>query len=108
MWMYSDVVRADFHVMLDWFIGMNNSFSISAGKKGKLYKDLLPAIMYEKYAQTYSDSDYNHLWSAIFTMCDMFHMFAISVGEHFGYIYNQSEEDGMRIYLEMVKNEGTP
>ena len=35
--------------------------------------------------------------------CDLFHTLALSVAEHFGFSYRQDEEDGMREYLRMVK-----
>jgi aminoglycoside 6-adenylyltransferase len=40
----------------------------------------------------------------VLTMCDLFHMLAISVAAHFGFIYRQDEEDGIRKYLGMVKD----
>ena len=38
-------------------------------------------------------------------LCDLFHTVAIQVADHFGFTYNQGEEDGMRKYLAGVKTE---
>jgi len=36
---------------------------------------------------------------------NLFHELAITVATHFGFIYRQDEEDGMREYLVMVKED---
>jgi aminoglycoside 6-adenylyltransferase len=89
--------------MTEWYIGINNDFSVTSGMWGKYFKKYLPSELYEMYAKTYSDSDYNHFWEAILTACDLFHMLAVSVAAYFGFIYRQHEEDGMREYLRMVR-----
>jgi aminoglycoside 6-adenylyltransferase len=65
----------------------------------------LPAELYAQYSATYSGSNYDDIWAAVFTMCDLFHTLAIHVAKHFGYIYRQDEEDGMRRYIKIVREE---
>ena len=36
-------------------------------------------------------------------MCNLFHTLALAVAAHFDFAYRQEEEDGMREYLCMVK-----
>jgi aminoglycoside 6-adenylyltransferase len=38
-------------------------------------------------------------------MCDLFRDLAVSVAEKLGFSYKQHEEDGMRKYLQMVKDD---
>jgi aminoglycoside 6-adenylyltransferase len=38
-------------------------------------------------------------------MCDLFHSLAVAVAEHFGFIYQQDEEDGIMQYLKEVKEQ---
>jgi aminoglycoside 6-adenylyltransferase len=54
------------------------------------------------YAKTYSDSDYENLWTSVFTACELFRTIAPPVAEHFGYSYNQDEDINMTGYLEKV------
>ncbi len=61
MEMYNEIVRSDLKDMIDWYIGINNDFKVSAGKMGKYYKRLLPENIYIKYMNTYSDSNYERL-----------------------------------------------
>ncbi|MCL2513767.1 MAG: aminoglycoside 6-adenylyltransferase, partial [Oscillospiraceae bacterium] len=90
--------------MIEWYIGAKRGFSLSAGKNGKYFKRHLPPELYERYAATYSGSDYDDIWAAVHTMCDLFHELALSVAAHFGFAYRQNEEDGIREYLRMVRN----
>lgn len=104
MWMFNVVVRDMLVKMIEWYIGVNTDFSVSSGKMGKFFKKYLPNELYEMYSKTYSDSDYNNLWSAVFKACELFRTTALAVSEHFGYNYNQSEDTNMREYLVKVKN----
>lgn len=104
MLMYHNVVREELHDMVAWYIGTTTDFTVSAGKMGKYFKRFLPTEIYEQYLRTYSDSDYNNMWDAIFTACDMFSFLAIQVADYCGYNYNKQDEENMRIYLNNVKN----
>ena len=104
MWMFNSPVRDMLVMMLEWYIGIHTDFSISAGKLGKYFKMHLPTELYEMYAATYSDSDYRHLWTAIFTACELFRTIAPVVSEPLGYRYNQSEDTNMTMFLVKTKN----
>ncbi|MDD4495823.1 MAG: aminoglycoside 6-adenylyltransferase, partial [Eubacteriales bacterium] len=103
MRMYMEIVHIELEKMTEWYIGINIDFSVTSGMWGKYFKKYLPSELYEMYAKTYSDSDYNHFWEVIFTACDLFHTLAVSVAAHFGFTYRQHEEDGMRTYMRMVR-----
>ncbi|MDD4494602.1 MAG: aminoglycoside 6-adenylyltransferase [Eubacteriales bacterium] len=101
--MLNDVVRTELHDMIGYYIGTQHGFNLSVGKNGKYFKRYLSPELYSQYAATYSGSDYNDVWKAIYAMCNLFHMLALSVAAHFGFTYRQNEEDGMKAYLRMVK-----
>lgn len=103
MWMYNEVVRENMTKVIDWYIGINTDFSVSVGMSGKYYKKYLPERLYSLYSKTYSGSDYNDLWVAIFNACELFRIIAPSVGKHFGFTYNQEEDTNMMEYLNRVK-----
>ena len=104
MLMYHQVVRSELHDMIEWYIGVKNDFSVSAGKMGKYFKRYLPVSLYEQYCDTYSKCVSDDLWRSIFTMCDLFHTLALAVADYFNYCYIQDDEKGMRTYLNKVKN----
>ncbi len=101
------VVRDMLVMMIDWYIGMNADFSVTVGMSGKYYKEYLPSDLYELFAKTYSDSNYNNFWLAIFSACEMFRTLAPSVAENLGFTYNQDEEKNMMEYLIKVKEQTT-
>ena len=105
MWMYNVIVRDMLVKMLDWYIGINNDFSVSVGMSGKYYKKYLPEEIYEMYAKTYSDSDYNNFWTAIFTGCKLFRIISQPVAGHMGYTYNITEDINMTEYLIKIKSD---
>lgn len=106
MHMLGSDVRAELHDMINWYIGVQHGFDLSTGKAGKYFKRYLTPDLYERYMKTYPNSDYQEIWNSIFIMCDLFHTLALPVAEHFGFIYKQCEEDGMREYLSKVKSGG--
>ncbi len=105
MWMYNVIIRDMLVKMLNWYIGINNDFSVAVGMSGKYFKKYLPEEIYEMYAKTYSDSDYNNFWAAIFIGCKLFRTISQPVAEHLGYTYNIIEDINMTEYLLKIKND---
>jgi aminoglycoside 6-adenylyltransferase len=81
MGMYHGIVRDMLNKMVDWYIGIHTNFSVAVGKSGKYYKKYLPQELYEMYARSYSDSDYDNFWEAIFIACQLFRTLAPFVAE---------------------------
>ena len=103
--MLNEVVRSELHDMIRWYIGVTHGFDLSAGKDGKYFKRYLPPELYARYAATYSGGNYEDVWASLFTMCGLFHTLAVDVAAHFGFVYRQDEEEGMRKYLRMVRED---
>ena len=103
MKMLSEIVRAELHSMIEWYIGVQYGYDLSAGKDGKYFKRYLSPEIYERYCATYSGSSYDDIWMSVFAMCDLFHELAMYVADSIGFTYRQDEEDGMREYLRMVR-----
>jgi aminoglycoside 6-adenylyltransferase len=105
MYMLNNIVRSELHDMINWHIGTLHGFNLSTGKEGKYFKKYLSPELYAQYAATYSGSNYTDIWAAVDAMCDLFHTLALTVASHFGFAYRQEEEDGIRKYLRMVKDQ---
>ena len=103
MEMFNLIVRDMLNQMTDWYIGVTHDFKVSAGKMGKNYKRYLPEELYKQYAATYSDSESDNIWQAVFTACGLFRGLAGKVAKHFGYTYNISEDENMTEYMLKVK-----
>lgn len=104
MWMYNVVVREHLEKMIEWHIGINNNFSLSAGKQGKYFKKYLSEKLYNMYRETFSNAEYKNIWLAVFRACDLFSIIALQVGEYFNFEYNKNEEESIIEYLNRIKN----
>ena len=102
--MYIQVVHDTLETMVKWYIGIHNNFSVSVGMWGKYFKQYLPENLYDMYVKTYSDANYENLWNAIFTACELFRMLSQVVGGQFGYVYNKQDDVNMMDYLMKMKN----
>ena len=101
--MLNKEVRPELHDMINWHIGTQHGFDLSTGKDGRYFKLYLSPELYAQYRATYSGADYNDVWESVDAMSGLFHKLAISVASHFGFIYRQDEEDGMREYMRLVR-----
>ena len=105
MTMYHNVVLSELHNMLDWYIGANNGFAVSAGKMGKFYKRYLSERLYRQYCGIYSACVPEDIWRMLSAAGDLFHETALAVAEKCGFSYNQNDEDGIREYMTRMEND---
>lgn len=103
MQMYNFYIRDMLDKMIEWHIGVSNDFSVSSGKMGKYFKKFLSAELYDMYVKTYSDGNSGNLWEAVFMMCRLFRIAALSVAAGMGFSYNEDEEKGMLDYMNKVR-----
>lgn len=99
MKMYNDIVHHELEKMMEWYIGIKTNFSVSVGMWGKYFKAHLSPEKYHQYTATYSDSDYDHLWKAVFNACDLFRDTAVEVADSCGFTYNKADDENMTAYL---------
>jgi len=97
-------VRECFNNVISWYIGVKNNFAVAPGKMGKYFKNFLDERQYKLLCETYSDSNYDNFWNAIFKMCELFRETAKTVAEYFNFEYIQSDDDNMTEYLRHVRN----
>jgi len=102
--MYMQIVHNELEKMVEWYIAMSKDYTVSTGMWGKYFKKYLSPELYEQYTKTYADGNYENLWSAIFTACDLFRNLAKHVALHSKYTYNQQDDDGMMRYLERMRS----
>lgn len=104
MFMYDNHARNMLMQMTRWYIGIHTDFSISSGKYGKYFKEYLEPELWDMYVKTYSDSNYENLWSALFIAGDLFRIMGKEVSEHFGFEYPYGEDERVTAHLKYVKD----
>ncbi|MGP4081156.1 aminoglycoside 6-adenylyltransferase [Pseudalkalibacillus sp. R45] len=103
MFMYEQINRNVLIRMIEWTIGNDTDFKISAGKFGKDFKNLLDQEDWHTFVATYSGPDYEDIWNALFVKCELFRKKAIHVAEHFGYEYPYDDDRKVSEYLKRVQ-----
>lgn len=96
-------VRPQLHQMIEYAIGIHHDFKVSSGKFGKYYEQYLPEELWLSYLATFSDGTLPHIWNCVEVLCDLFHTLAIEVATSLNFPYAQGEEDGLRLYLDIIK-----
>lgn len=104
MEMMNHYVRDMLVRMISWHIGSKFDFNISVGKNGKYFVRFLEQDLYERYLDTYCSAEKEEVWNTAYKMIELFRDVAKPLGERLGYSYIESEETGILLYMNMVKN----
>jgi aminoglycoside 6-adenylyltransferase len=96
------IVREQLMKMLVWYIGVKTGFSRNPGKFGKYFKQYLKPELWDLLLQTYADASYEHTWTALDAMVNLFRDIAVPVGEHFGFDYPSGDDRRVNDYLKRI------
>lgn len=97
--MMENVIRPMFLQMIAWKIGYENDFEVSIGKSGRFLKQYLSTELYENLLKTYSDSELEANWNALFLMMKIFKEIQIEVAEKLHFNTNLKEADNSIGYI---------
>lgn len=89
--------------IVEWKIGVDNHFSVSAGKCAKYMERYVSEDIYRRYLATYSSAETEAIWDSVLGMCDLFHEIAAELSEAMDYPYDNTEAENGRAYLEHVR-----
>lgn len=104
MFMHEQINRNVLIRMIEWYIGMKTDYSLSAGKLGKYFKNHLTMEEWDEFVLTYSDANYDNIWTALFTMCDLFRKISKKVATHFKFPYQYEDDKRVTNYLKEMRN----
>jgi aminoglycoside 6-adenylyltransferase len=89
--------------MIEWHIAMQHDWSISTGKRGRLFKHYLSAEVWKGLEATFSDADIENNWRAFFNMIALFRKLAKKVGDNLGYEYPEKIDEQVTAYCKKIK-----
>ncbi|BCJ94910.1 aminoglycoside 6-adenylyltransferase [Anaerocolumna cellulosilytica] len=89
--------------VLYWNIGVENNFSVSAGKYGKYLEKYLDEETYHKFMFIFSGSSHEDIWQRLFIMCDLFQQEAKKVARHFEFYYDSKEAEEIIQYAKAMR-----
>ncbi|WET48863.1 AadS family aminoglycoside 6-adenylyltransferase [Chryseobacterium indologenes] len=103
--MSEDILRTDYLVpLIEWYIasihGWNN---ITTNKHGRLFKKYLSPELWHRVEATFSGSDLEENWAALFAFGDLVHELGTILAEKLDFDYPFQHETDIRNYLKEVK-----
>lgn len=103
--MLETAVRPMFMKMIEWEIGVDNQFSVSFGKAGKFMHRYVSEDYQKRVLQTYSDSDVENNWKALFSMVEIFEQSSNKVAAKISFQIDQKEQENAIRYLKQLYEE---
>ncbi|HXJ99173.1 MAG TPA: aminoglycoside 6-adenylyltransferase [Gelidibacter sp.] len=91
--MMETVVRPMFWQLLEWHIGSEHDFKVSAGKSGKFADKFLSEALYKAVLKTYSNANLENNWNALFLMLKLFKKQQKQLAEKLHFEWNQDEAE---------------
>lgn len=102
--MSEDNIRTSYLVpLIEWDIASQHGWNITTNKHGRLFEKYLPRQTWEKVIQTFSGSDINENWKALFAMVDLVAAIGRELASKLTYEYPTKLEADVRIYLNALK-----
>ena len=98
------VLRPHLKRLLEWKMGIENNFSVSAGKSGKYFKKYLPKETYRQFLATYSIAEIESIWNSVFEMCDLFQSTAVELSKKQKFVYDFEQAENSLSFLHHVRN----
>jgi aminoglycoside 6-adenylyltransferase len=90
--------------MLEWRMEIDHHWSVRPGYHGRQLKKWLPPDLRSELESTYTGSELEANWEAMFKTIGLFRKVAIEVGGLLGYVYPHDLDRRMISYLLKVKN----
>lgn len=90
------------HKIIDWYIGMQNDWSVETGALGKKFKKYLDLETWSEFEETYVGAGIEENWIAFFKTTAFFRKIAKQVEENLGYEYpNELDEEVMQFCIKI-------
>lgn len=90
--------------LLEWLIEIEHDWKVKPGNYGRRMKKWLRADLWAALESTYAGAGIEENWQALYRLMDLMHIVGVELGEKLGFVYPESIEQRMRIYLAKLKN----
>lgn len=103
--MSENILRTDYLVpLIEWYISSSHGWNnITTNKHGRLFKKYLSTDMWNRVEATFSGSDIEENWQALFACADLVHELGTDLAEKLNFTYPAQLEMDIRNYLTEVK-----
>ena len=97
------VLRPHLKRLLEWKMGIENNFSVSAGKSCKYFKKYLQEETYRQFLATYSIAEIESICNSVFEMCDLFQSTAVELSKKQKFVYDFEQAENSLSFLHHVR-----
>lgn len=103
--MSEDILRTDYLVpLIEWYIASAYDWNnITTNKHGRLFKKYLSPELWSRVEATFSGSDIEENWTALFAFADLVHELGTALAKKLNFEYPFQHETDIRNYLKEVK-----
>lgn len=103
--MSENILRTDYLVpLIEWYIASSHGWNnITTNKHGRLFKKYLSTDMWNRVEATFSGSNIEENWQALFACADLVHELGTDLAEKLNFTYPAQLEMDIRNYLNEVK-----
>ncbi len=91
------------HQIIDWYIGMQNKWSVATGPHGRKFKDFLDNSTWAELESTYAGADLQENWAAFFCMVALFRRLAGEIGDNLGFKYPMRVDNEVMQFCHSIK-----
>ncbi|MGL6125734.1 AadS family aminoglycoside 6-adenylyltransferase [Chryseobacterium artocarpi] len=103
--MSENVLRTDYLVpLIEWHIASDHNWNhITTNKHGRLFKKYLSENLWNRVEATFSGSNIEENWTALFAFADLMHELGNNLAQKLKFTYPEKHEQDIRNYLIEVK-----
>jgi aminoglycoside 6-adenylyltransferase len=101
--MLDSYMREQLLKMLMWYFGIQTDFQRSPGKLGKYLRGQIGDDLWPLLERTYSDSQLDNIWEALFNMDNLFRQIAKAVADCFKFNYPEQDDIHVSNYVRHIR-----
>ncbi|MFC1735917.1 aminoglycoside 6-adenylyltransferase [Candidatus Hydrogenedentota bacterium] len=103
--MLGQAVRDNYlRTIIEWFIGLQNDWSVNTGVRGRKFKRHLDGKTWSEYESTFAGPGIEENWEAFFNAVDLFRKLARAVGKSLDYEYPSQVDREMTEYYSRIRS----
>lgn len=104
--MSETIIRTEYLVrLIEWHIASENNWNITTNKHGRLFKKYLDLQMWTQIENTFSGSNIEENWKALFSMVNLVSEIGNQLSEKLDFIYPAQLEKDIRKYINVLYTE---
>jgi aminoglycoside 6-adenylyltransferase len=91
-------------LIIEWYIGMQHDWKITTNKRGRLFKQYLDPEIWKKAEATFSGSDIEDNWRALFAYAELGRELGQAIASKLNYTYPAKLDEQISAYILWAKN----